>query len=177
MQKKATDLSIKYIKKNQAKYYSVDFFDFAGLMFETNQFLLNQKIAEVKTTYCSVCLTTNHPNTIHYSSLGDSRVYLINPQYLTQLTKDDKYLASQNIITKCLGMQGLQKDDFYGSVHSILDTEQILLCSDGFYNLMEKKKIAFFETFAKHYLNPIKNNLHELIKKNNHDDSTYILIK
>jgi serine/threonine protein phosphatase PrpC len=175
--KKATELSKKYISQKHSAFFSNGYFDFSGLMYETNQFLIETNIPQVKTTYCSVCLSSEISNKVQYSSLGDSRVYLINPQYLTQITKDDRYLSRQNVITKCLGMLDLEKSDFYTKEFSLSEKEQILLCSDGFYSLMEKGIASFFETFYMQYLNSIKRKLNDLVKGNNIDDSTYVLIK
>jgi len=175
--KKATELSKKYVSKNYHTYFSNGHFNFPELMYQTNKFLLDQSIPEVKTTYCSVCLSNIFPDKVQYSSLGDSRVYIINPQYLTQITEDDRYLSHQNIITKYLGMEDLEKVDYCTKECSISEKEQILLCSDGFYTLMEKEKIPYFETFYMQHLNSIKKKLHDLVKESNIDDSTYILIK
>lgn len=175
--KKATEISKKYVSKNHYEYFSNGYFNFSGLMYETNKYLLEQNIPEVKATYCCVCLSKVFPDKIEYSSLGDSRVYVINPQYLTQITEDDRFLSSQNTITKCLGMDGLNKSDFYTKEYRITEKEQILLCSDGFYNLMEREKRTYFETFYMQYLTSMKKKLHDLVKESNIDDSTFILIK
>ncbi len=175
--KKATELSKKYISRNYHTYYSNGQFDFLGLMYETNKYLIEQSIPEVKTTYCSIYLSNIFSDKIQYSSLGDSRIYIINPQYLMQITEDDRYLTHQNVITKCLGMKDLEKKDFYTKEYEISEKEQIILCSDGFYTLMEKEKIIYFQTFYMQQLNSIKRKLFDLVKKSNIDDSTYILIK
>jgi serine/threonine protein phosphatase PrpC len=175
--KKATVLSKKFISKNHGLYHLNGYYDFSALMFETNKFLIDCNIPELKTTYCSVFILNSDKEKIQFSSLGDSRVYIINPQYLEQVTKDDKYLSSKNTITKCLGMEQLTKNDFYQKAYPISAKDQVLLCTDGFYNLMENEKSFYFQVFHYHFINTIKNKLRNFIKGKNIDDCTFILIK
>jgi serine/threonine protein phosphatase PrpC len=172
-----TKLSKSFINDNHSDYFSNGYFEFSKLLFNTNNFLLDQDINDVKTTYCSICLTHLTPNKFQYSSLGDSRIYLSNQQFLIQITKDDRYLTNQNIITKCLGMRNLLLSDFYTEEYKIADNEKILLCTDGFYNLLEKEKFTFFNTFNMVYLASIKRKISKLVEDKNIDDATYIMIK
>ncbi|EKJ86180.1 serine/threonine protein phosphatase PrpC [Leptospira meyeri] len=175
--KKATELSKEYILIHSNSHFNNGLFDFAKLMLETNSYLLNQGIPEVKTTYCSVCISLLNPNLIQYSSLGDSRIYIINPQYLKQITEDDRFSTNRNLLSKYLGMENLSLNDFYTENYNISNNEKILLCSDGFYNLMEQEKARSFEILSKQYLSSIKKNLFSFVINKNLDDSTFILIK
>ncbi|MFO0355672.1 MAG: PP2C family protein-serine/threonine phosphatase [Sphingobacteriaceae bacterium] len=175
--KLATELIIKFISKNYASYFKNGKYDFSGLMYSANKFLIEQNISETKTTYCSVCISNLNPEHIEVSNMGDSRVYIVNPQYVEQVTKDDRFMSSKNIITKCLGMSDLDQEDFTQNIVTISSKDKILLCTDGFYNLMESDKITYFQTIQMRSNSVIKKKLHELIKGRNIDDSTFIFIR
>ncbi len=175
--KKATDISKKYISNNHEAFHFDGNYNFSKLMYYTNNFLLEKNIPEVKTTFCAIFISKNFPNKILYSSLGDSRAYIVSPQYLIQITEDDRYLSLSNVITKCLGMRELEISDFFTKEYDVSFNDQILLCTDGFYTLLEKDKELYFQTLNMQYLNSIKKRLHKLVKDNNIDDSTYIFIK
>ena len=53
----------------------------------------------------------------------------------------------------------------------------LLFCTDGFYTLLEKNRLKYFETFLNLSLKSIENDLHSFIEGTNSDDATYIFIK
>ncbi len=173
--KKATTLACEYIKKNSKELLSENS-GLANLMHRTNEFILDQKIPETLTTYCIVYLSSKGESIISYSSMGDTRLYLKSKQYFEQITVDDRVEGSKNIITKCLGMDSLDISDFKQYTVDKSDNN-ILICTDGFYNFLEDDRLGFFEVLSKRSLKLIKDNLKVIIDKNNTDDSTYIFIK
>ena len=73
-------------------------------------------------------------------------------------------------------MSSLSKDDFKQSIFSISD-KNLLLCTDGFYSLLEKEPLLFFEIMNTGAESTIKKRISSIIKDKNTDDSTFILIK
>lgn len=91
--------------------------------------------------------------------VGDSRIYTLDGQELTQLTDDhslvnelvktgeiSKEMAAnhpqKNIVTQCVGMPGSIDVDV--SSHLIATKEYLLLCSDGLTNMVSDKEIKQF---------------------------------
>lgn len=108
-------------------------------------------------------------------NIGDSRIYNFNNQFLEKLTDDDSLYEGSNYITKCLGIHELIANDFKS--YSFDPFSNYLICSDGFYKLMEKKISDYFKTFNYRYLKNIEKKIFSLQKNTNKDDSSYILIK
>lgn len=93
-----------------------------------------------------------------YLNIGDSRIYLIRNQQITQLTKDDSIVAElydrgeitkseysshplRHIITKAVGIA----EDLTVTVHQsdILNQDYIVLCSDGLHEMINDEEILF----------------------------------
>lgn len=169
-----TEMAKIFISKHFHEFIKKETILLNILMFECNNYLTEQNIPEIYTTYCAVLVQKDHSN-IFFSSLGDSRIYLVSDQYLEQITTDDKSLLSKNILTRCLGMNDLTLEDFNQDTIDI-GLDSVLLCTDGFYNLLEAHKKIFFETLNKKKLQNIYNGLVSLISNKNIDDSTFIMI-
>ncbi|MGI5950099.1 Stp1/IreP family PP2C-type Ser/Thr phosphatase [Peptoniphilus sp.] len=94
-------------------------------------------------------------NTFVYSSVGDSRIYLINDE-ISQLTNDDSFVnylmeigeiteeeakvhPKKNVLTKALGTSG----DVEVIINNLKlkDKDILLLCSDGLTNMVSDKEI------------------------------------
>lgn len=170
--KKATDLAVEFLNNNHQHYTQMNR-NLAKMMFDCNVYILSKRLKEPLTTYCLVYKAVSH-QTIIYSHLGDSRIYSITPQYIEQISDDYSSAFGNNIITKCLGMS-LEKSEF--RVHHIeLENNSILMCTDGFYRIMEENRLNFFEVFRKRNGKIIQGQLDQLIRGRNNDDSTYIYI-
>lgn len=113
--------------------------------------------------------------TADYINIGDSRIYSITNRYINSLTVDDSLYNGSNILSKCLGMDTLTAEDF--SKNGIDFFDKFLLCTDGFYSLLENHKKEYFETFNLKYARNIEKRISALQEGVNNDDSTYILIK
>jgi len=171
--KLAIENSAEYIKKNYKYFYDDDKLDLRDLMFETNKHLIKQKIAEAYTTFVALSMGQKKDKIV-ISSLGDSRIYAISSQYLTQISKDNKGEMSHTI-TKCLGMKELVRDDFT-EIDVRYPEKRFLLCSDGFYSFLEESKSEFFEIMNFNNLKNIKKRISREVENKNDDDATYILI-
>lgn len=172
----ATRIAKEFISNNWVSFVHESDLELARLMTETNYYLVSHPKTELLTTYSAVYIPKSEPQFILHSSLGDSRIYVVNPQYLEQISEDDKLHANSNYITKCLGLDNLQPNDF--KQHRIkLKEEKLLLCTDGFYHLLEANLLDFFITLIKTKPDVIKKSLNAKLIGKNIDDATYLLIQ
>lgn len=170
--KQAVEEAKLFVRSNHKKYLQLSSFLVAEMMFDANKYLLSLNVPEPYTTYC-LLLISEKDNKVIISNLGDSRIYGITKQFLEILTKDDNIEANSNVITQCLGMN-LNLADFR-SYEIEKNYYRYLLCTDGFYNLMNKNKIEFFNTLNGLNFHKIKEKLDKKVKGFNFDDSTYII--
>jgi serine/threonine protein phosphatase PrpC len=146
---------------------------FNSLFYQIHQNLLSEGLDGQSTL--SVLYISKTSSTRKFLNIGDSRIYSFNNKYIEKITADDS-IPNKNILTKYLGSSYLIFDDF--KLNDILDFEKnFLICTDGFYSLMQKELKCYFETINFKYLINIKKKLSYLQKNKNNDDSTYILIK
>lgn len=123
----------------------------------------------------SVLYISKLTKTYKFLNIGDSRIYSFNNKYLEKITRDDS-IPNKNILTRYLGKRDLKLEDFNLTDINEFD-KNFLICTDGFYSLMENELKIFFETINFKHLSNIKKKLSYLQKNKNEDDSTYILIK
>lgn len=172
--KRAVEVVKKFVKENYAKYLSINSDGVINLMYEANNHLLTFNYIDPLTTYCLLFLPKNKSQKTVVSNLGDSRVYGVTNQSLTILSEDDSLKPDSNIITKCLG-RFMDKKEF--RIKEIdFNYPRYLLCTDGFYHVLNSNKIDFFETLNGSRFLFIKKRLDQKISGNNFDDSTYILV-
>jgi serine/threonine protein phosphatase PrpC len=143
------------------------------LLYEINKETSNIKIPGASTL--SALFLSKVTDIVKYINVGDTRIYIFNNQFLEQVTKDDTLEMSSNIITKYLGDSDLTIDDF--KPHHLDKNYNYLLCTDGFYKLMEDNLKEYFKALNfKHFKN-IKKKISYLQRRENRDDSSYIVIK
>lgn len=161
--------------------------------------LANKKILEkasknpqnkgMGTTLSAMLLRKNKAYTIH---IGDSRIYLLRKNTLSQLTCDHSLAAEQfgkgvitkdearnsamqNVLTKALGITKYPKFDI--SETKVLAGDILLLCSDGLSKTLENKQIARILTQKK----PIQKICRTLVNRANAkggpDNISVVLIK
>ncbi len=172
--KKGIELVKKYIKNNHLKYYRNKDLSISSLMIDANQYVLNFNLEEPFTTYAAIFISLDGQQ-IKYSNIGDTRIYGVSEQYLFQYSHDDVDLNQRNIITKCLGMPELRNEDFTENIINS-NEKRLLICTDGFYNLLETKKTRFHNILNFKKLFNIKKSLSDEMLNKNEDDATYILI-
>jgi len=162
----------KYIKRNYLKYLMNDP-KLNDLMYDMHLYSLKSKIKGKST--CSALLIYPKHNISYVLNIGDSRIYAFSNHFLEPLTKDDTLIGNSNILIKCLGNEGLKYDDF---VQKTVETSNnFLLCSDGFYSLMEANIKRYFSILHFKRRNSIINAIDKIQRGFNNDDSTYIIIK
>ncbi len=83
---------------------------------------------------------------LYVANIGDSRVYLITPNSITQVTKDHSYVQElvdkgeltpeaardhpkRNVITRAVGFYGVVNPDFFAL--KVKANDQVLVCCDG----------------------------------------------
>ncbi|MEE1030608.1 MAG: Stp1/IreP family PP2C-type Ser/Thr phosphatase [Ruminococcus sp.] len=92
----------------------------------------------------------------YVANVGDSRLYLLNPTGIAQITKDHSYIGElvrrgritkeearyhpdKNIITRAVGTGDFVNIDFFDV--ELSDDTRILLCSDGLSNMVRDEEI------------------------------------
>ncbi|MBR5323025.1 MAG: Stp1/IreP family PP2C-type Ser/Thr phosphatase [Clostridia bacterium] len=95
---------------------------------------------------------------LYITNVGDSRLYLVNKNEMTRMTRDHSYVQTlidlgqitpeeaeknphKNIITKAIGTQKKVDPDLFFKDLSDGAVEYILICSDGLTNFVEEKEI------------------------------------
>ena len=177
--KKAVSYAIKYFTKNHNNFSKEGTFNLAGMLEELNRALNSSGIEDPFAT-CSLAYVPRNPSQkIKILSLGDSRVYSVSKQYLLQLTIDHKDSIRNNILTKYLGAKDLTLKDFAEIEHSE-DGQSLLICTDGFYSVMESNHENLAELHrllnlkAIHF---IRKGIDKVIHGFNKDDASYIFIR
>ena len=143
------------------------------VLYEINKKLIQSGLQGMSTL--SLLFFNKIRNNVEFLNIGDSRIYIFTNQYLEKITEDDALLGRNNIITKYLGLEALTLDDF--QLEKTSKDCNYLLCTDGFYTLMENELKEYFKTLNFRKLQNVKKKLLSLQKGNNSDDSSYIIIK
>lgn len=124
---------------------------------------------------CSALLLKPDDNKAYAVSIGDSRIYAFTNSYMEVLTTDDNLSGNNNFLTRYIGKEGLRPDDI--DLMQINADQNFLICSDGFYSLMEKDRKTYFKIFHYKRKGSIVNAISRLQKNKNSDDSTFIIIR
>jgi serine/threonine protein phosphatase PrpC len=151
--------------------------DLSDLIFELNKVLCDSGLNEPFMTYAILEIPKHSSLMYQFSSMGDSRIYAVSSQYVLQLTKDDS--INENFITKYLGRPNLIHSDFQ-TVQQNITEKAFLLCTDGFYSVIENEKKGFLEIIGAIGLKKwyyIKNRMDKLMLNKNNDDATYVLVR
>lgn len=109
-------------------------------------------------------------NKVYISHIGDTRVYLVHGNSITQLTKDH---SIDNKLTKSLGVNEFIEPDNY--CYNIIYGDLLLLTTDGIHGVMEDHQIL--QCVKKHnYLDTCIVNLFDEAYKNGSKDNVTALI-
>ncbi len=176
---KAVKNVINFIETNYTRYYEKHSFNLTRLIFDVNTVLISSDLNQPYTTCSIVYIPSNIENKIKYLNIGDSRIYAVSNQFIEKLTKDDKDNHHNNIITKYLGSNTLEENDFKEYDYRG-DAMKFLICTDGFYNLFENNIDLLIELHKKLNIKPsfyINYNLNKMLNNKNTDDATYIFAR
>jgi serine/threonine protein phosphatase PrpC len=168
---------IKEYKKKlreESKKVSEEYCNLENLFYSVHNYLLTLG-HNGKSTLSALCINKNI-NKAKFINIGDSRIYIYTNQFIEQVTTDDTYLSQKKVLSKFLGSKELKLSDF--KEQNLNNYEyNFLICSDGFYELMERNLKEYFRTLNFKKTNNIKNKLSILQRNANSDDSSYIIIK
>tara|TARA_R110000744_G_C19366098_1_gene561922 strand:+ start:449 stop:1117 length:669 start_codon:yes stop_codon:yes gene_type:complete len=143
------------------------------LFYDINNRLIENNIEGMSTI--SALLFDKIKGGIKYLNIGDSRIYTFTNQFIEKITIDDSLNKSSNILTKCLGSKVLVLEDF--DLHNLDEAQNYLMCTDGFYRMMETNLKEYFEILNFKNFSNIRNGLKKLQKSKNNDDSTIIIVR
>ncbi len=163
----------KKVLRNELRKIDFSKENFCNALYKAHETTLKLKI-DGKSTL-SALVIDKKINNKQFVNIGDSRIYLFTKQYLYQITEDDSLGSSSNVVTRCLGMRELSKSDF--EFTNIEKGSNFLICTDGFYTLMEENLMDFFASLNYTNFPNIKRKLSTLQRRKNIDDSTYIIVK
>ena len=100
-------------------------------------------------------------NTLAVAHIGDSRIYAISPDHISQITTDHTFVEEmvqagsltpsqakthprRNVLTRVLGCDPLVSAD--GTLHSLDGVSSVLLCSDGLTDMLSDEEIMNLTT-------------------------------
>jgi protein phosphatase len=103
-----------------------------------------------------VCATILEGNVLHIANVGDSRLYIVNEEFIRQITTDHSYVEEmikvgsidresarnhpkKNIITRAIGADDYIVPDFF--TVKLRPGDIILMCSDGLSNMIYDDEI------------------------------------
>jgi serine/threonine protein phosphatase PrpC len=171
---KAVQIAKSFIFRNHANYYSNENFSLASMMSDVHLSLIESKLEKPYAAYAGLYIDKSMPFQMKYSNLGDVRLYGVSKNYLHQLSEDDS--VSRNVLSKCLGMERLNRQHFSENQVQLKDS-RFLLCSDGFYTIMNQRLKKFHYFLNLKQFTSLKKGLASLVSNKNGDDSTYVLIE
>ena len=140
------------------------------------------------TTFTACSVLNDCVKAVH---IGDSRLYLIGAEQITQVTQDHSYVGElvragqlteaeaethpkKNILTRVMGVYGDMQAD--GCTHPLEGYDSILLCSDGLTNMLSNDEIKEIVNEGE----PVEVRVEKLIKNANanggRDNITAVLI-
>lgn len=164
----------RYINNNHHKYFTKEV-KLDELLFDTHCYSIKEFDKKVGFSTCSAIFLNKKNLVSYFFNIGDSRIYEYSNQYLEQITRDDNLPGNSNYLTKSLGSSEIKKEDF--KQEKINLNYGFLICSDGFYSLLERNKSLYFSIL--HFKKPqnIINSLKRIQTGINNDDSTFIIIR
>lgn len=132
---------------------------------------INYERSELVTTLAMVVIEGNR---LYGVNVGDSRVYLIRDNMLTQLSSDHAMQEEgyENVLTQAIGISEDVTPYYFENI--IQKDDKILLCSDGLYNVLSEDAIK--ENISKGAIALVK---HASKLTNDHlpDDTTAIVLE
>lgn len=163
----------RFIKDNHIQYVRGNKINLRELIYQMH--VASFDAGENGKSTCSALLLKPDDNKAYAVSIGDSRIYAFTNSYMEVLTTDDTLSGNNNFLTRYIGKEGLGPDDI--DLIQINADQHFLICSDGFYSLMEKDRKTYFKIFHYKRKGNIVNAISRLQKNKNRDDSTFIIIR
>ncbi len=152
----------------------IDKTNLSEILFETHSTILKMDVPGMS-TLSLFCRNHSSKDKAYIINIGDSGIYALTNRSFEKITRDDALPGHSNVLIRCLGMDSLEPEDFIGEEINI--PPKILLCTDGFSNLMNENKQEYFRVFNFKRLGFIKRTISSLQKGQNADDASYVLIQ
>jgi len=110
---------------------------------------VNYERSELVTTLTIVVIEGNR---LYGANVGDSRVYLHRENRLTQLSHDHAMdeVGYENVLTQAIGIEKTVEPFYFEN--SVQKNDEILLCSDGLYTLLDDKTLEKCISLGAHSL-------------------------
>ena len=118
--------------------------------------LLLQKASESEDYYGMGTIATIYDNVLRVANVGDSRLYVIDDNDITQITRDHSLVeemvlagqlsksearthARKNVITRAIGVEEQVEPEMFSI--DLKENSKVLMCSDGLTNMLEDAEI------------------------------------
>jgi Serine/threonine protein phosphatase len=151
-------------------------FNLTETVLHSSERLQKSKYSNPYTTVCAAYIDASSAKpVVQIASLGDTRLYVVKPTSMQPVTIDHTVKGHKNVLTRYLGMEGLKKDDIF--FNELPCEGMFLICSDGFYSLLEAMPTVFHGIFTDIRINNFAKEIGNLVKNNNIDDATYIFVR
>ncbi len=133
--------------------------------------MLNYERSELVTTLCIVVIQGNK---LYGANVGDSRVYLHRDKKLNQLSYDHAMDEEgyENVLTEAIGIDKEVEPYYFENI--IQNDDNILLCSDGLYNVLTHETL---EIGISNGASSLVKKASRLVKDNLPDDTTAVVVK
>ena len=132
--------------------------------------MVNYERPELVTTLTLVIIEGNR---LYGTNVGDSRVYLLRDNRLSQLSKDHAMEEEgyEGVLTKAIGIDKEVEPYYFENI--INKKDSILLCSDGLYTVLDKETIKKCMLNGSHH---IVKKASKLMEDNLPDDTTAVIV-
>jgi len=132
---------------------------------------INYERSELVTTLAIVVIEGNR---LYGANVGDSRVYLLRDNSLTQLSTDHAMQEEgyENVLTQAIGISEDVQPYYFENI--VQKNDKILLCSDGLYNTLSEETIK--NNIAKGAIALVKE-ASKLTNDNLEDDTTAVVLE
>jgi serine/threonine protein phosphatase PrpC len=165
----------KFVEENIDSYLDGAHADISALLFEANKYLTQNQENDGSSTLVAVFIDKRNEENNRYVSLGDTRIYNVSNQSLDKITIDDNPINTPNVVTRYVGMLEFNHRDFADK--KLSDFYRLIICTDGFYNLLSEELITFHKILNFKKLGNVKNALSDKISGRNADDASYVVIE
>ena len=131
-------------------------------------------------------------NRLSVANVGDSRLYVVSPQGIRQITRDHSWVEEmvlrggigreearnhpdKNIITRAVGAEDTVKADFF-SVR-LEEGDMVLMCTDGLTNMLEDREIRMIMNGARDIVEKAQELVEAANENGGKDNISVILIE
>ena len=89
----------------------------------------------------TLAIVVIHGNRLYAANIGDTRIYLLRENILTQLSSDHvmNEKSYEDVLTLALGME--EQSDLYYWENTLEKEDKILLCTDGLYKSLSEEEL------------------------------------